>query len=326
MTRDLPLVHSSTSLDQSTELSQVFRHPQGLVAARAIAKSLIIQSQRSAQPIDPSPPQTTSSSSLGFQSTPGVDPDSTNMLNNLLAFSDNQSQTPGEGSDVAQLVTSDPRGESHEAPDRCTLSPLITSFVPPLSTPKLTAVTAAHVALSSSAAAPLGHHGDPFSCIEDNGANNPNTEPYLPTPIRALPDIRAQTRPLGHAMDSNSLTPRYPGDSSVSAPRPNNIWVAQEFSRAPLPTQRQSNPSIPPPNFFELRHCTFTSITSSQTTMDPTGAKSTLKKRKFISGEDKTPKRPRKAKKNKSKTEKKESVIPHTISPYITLLTMNEGF
>jgi len=121
MTLDLPLVHSSASLDQSTDLSQVFKHPQGLVAARAIAKSLIVQSRRSAQPIDPSPPQTGSSSNLGFQSTPDMDSNNTNVLNILLAFSENQSQSSGEGSDVARVIKLDPRDENHEAPDRCTL-------------------------------------------------------------------------------------------------------------------------------------------------------------------------------------------------------------
>ena len=188
--------------------------------------------------------------------------------------------------------------------------------------------SAAHIALSSTTTTPSGHHSDPFSGVDGNGVNNPHNEPYFPAPIRALPDLRAQTRPLGHAMASNSLTPLYPCDSAAGAPRSsaNNIWVAQEFSRAPAHNNVQGNTPITQPNFFELRHCTFTSITSSQTIMDSTGTKSTGKKRKFISGEDKKPKKARKPKKNKSKTERIESVRRGTLTLLIMILTMNEGF
>ena len=129
-------------------------------------------------------------------------------------------------------------------------------------------------------------------------------------------------------MASNSLTPLFPSDSTTGSLRPsaNNVWVAQEFPRGSVPSHVQANTSIPKPNFFELRHCTFASISSSQTNMDPTGTKSTAKKQKFISGEDKKPKKARKPKKNKSNTERIESVRPGTLTLQIMMLTMNEGF
>ena len=69
-----------------------------------------------------------------------MDPNSADMLNNLLTFNDSQSQTPAERSDVTQHIAQDPRDQSHETPDKCMWHPLILPSVPVPSMAKLTAI------------------------------------------------------------------------------------------------------------------------------------------------------------------------------------------
>ena len=113
-----PVDCPSDHQDPPVDLSLVFKHPQGLLTARSIAKSLIVKAQRATQPVHPalktgSPPS---------QSVPDMDPSDTGILNNLLTFTDPQSDVSRESLHGAQHTTITPEGQSHEMPDRCMLS------------------------------------------------------------------------------------------------------------------------------------------------------------------------------------------------------------
>jgi hypothetical protein len=125
MTPDRLLDRSSEPLDPPADLSLVFRHPQGLLAARAIARSLITQAQRAAQTTDSRQPPAISPSGPGSLSTPDMDLSSASMLSTLLAFTEPQPPTPGEGLSVPQHPTQDGRDQGPEMPDKCMLLPLV---------------------------------------------------------------------------------------------------------------------------------------------------------------------------------------------------------
>lgn len=107
----------TSPVDPPTDLSQLFEHPQGLTAARALIAAMV---SKQAQFVPPTEPQPQTDSFPGSCPVPDLPPSYTNSLNRLLTFRDPQS------SDGAATVIQVPTDQDHEMPDKCTILPFHT--------------------------------------------------------------------------------------------------------------------------------------------------------------------------------------------------------
>lgn len=100
------------------DLSLVFQHPQGLLAARSITKTLIRQAKAAALPASTDP----QSSSSPPQSRPGMDSNHAGMLNSLFAFSDSPGQSSSARQGGPRPIAPAPSAPSCETADKCMFS------------------------------------------------------------------------------------------------------------------------------------------------------------------------------------------------------------
>jgi hypothetical protein len=318
MNPDPPLDRSSHPLDPLTDLSQVFKHPQGLPTARALVVSFLSQAQNAAKTGPPPQPQPTSLLASG--PVPSMNSTEASILDDLLAFRDSHPQTVGEWTDGSRHVMQGARDQTHEMPDKCTLLPSVTTCVCRNGC-EADRETAARVELSPARTAV------PFSNIGDDHTSRPQSGPYSPTPFRSFTGSSSQAQHLAHSRPANSLPPFHPiepgtsiQDSSVSS-----MWGSDEslpvegLSQTTPRSNTQLTAPVPSAGFVGSRQSRFAPLRPMDTAS---------KKRKIGSGEDQKQKPQKMGKPKRSsdtRTEKKESVRT-MLSRSVMLLTPHEGF
>jgi hypothetical protein len=318
MNPDPHLDHSFHPLDSLTDLSQVFKHPQGLPTARALVVSFLSQAQRAAKIVPPTEPQP--APLLASGPVPSMDSTDASILDDLLAFRDSHPQTVGERPDGSRHVMQGARDQTHEMPDKCTLLPSVTICICRNGC-EADRETAAHVELSPARTAV------PFSNIGDDHVSRPHSGRYSPTPFRSFTGSSSQTHHLAHPRPANSLPPFHPTESgaSIQDSSVSSVWGRHEsltvegLSKTTPRSNTQLTAPIPSPGFIESRQSRFAPLRPMDTAS---------KKRKLGSGEDQKQKPQKMGKPKRSsdtKTEKKESVRT-MLSRSIMLLTPSEGF